>query len=179
MVQFMVRNYARNGAMGKARASVTIYAGQSVLADIKIPESQGNARDRIIFTIDASTGKIFEGEKEVGPHLSAVKESRENWRTSFDNERWSKVPKTSVVYGITASKDGPIHTIEYGLHYEIQNPGSVTCSDVQWDLSANGNWGSCPEGSFVGGIFRTGSKQPPTAGKHTTSCREPKAINKT
>jgi hypothetical protein len=157
LVQFYVKNYAMDGPLGESRAVVTVYAGQSILAKFPIPASAGNERTRVIFTIDASAGKIFDGSKEVGPHLSPG-EQHQSWRTSFDNERWSKVPATSVVSGITASKIGPIHTIDYGLYHDIMNPGTISCSDYPIAIDAVPGWNACPEGHFLNGFFRTGTR---------------------
>jgi hypothetical protein len=167
-VKFMVKNWAMNGALGEARASVTVYAGSTVLADYKIPQSVGNPRTYDVFNIDASTGELFVGEKKLVPSLHEDDKSQEpSWRSSFDSEQWSKVPTTGVIYGITASKFGPIHVIESGHYYPIRNAGAVTCSDHPWNFVLEGVWGQCPEGFYLNGLFRTGYKAHSGVGKIT------------
>jgi CUB/sushi domain-containing protein len=160
-VTFMVRNYRYAIAPSTwtgTKGTVKIYAGQSTLATFSL-DPPGKTMDYNIFTIDASTGDIYSGSMTIGPHLDEEKKGYKNWQASFDSERWSLVPTNAVVFAITASKIGPVHNVEYGHYYEIQNPGDIVCPDYQIDLTIPNKWSTCPTGYFMKGLFRSGVKQ--------------------
>ena len=86
LIKFRVHNWSRDRQLGQANGVMTIYVGSTVRATMYIPETAGDAVWFDIFTIDASTGQIFQGDKKVEPSLYADRSGGEDWRTSFDNE---------------------------------------------------------------------------------------------
>jgi len=170
LMKFHVDNYSwRDHHLTDADAVVTVYHGNEVLRKYTIPGHIGEARGWTVFTLDASTGEIYEGDFNFGPYIardSGMVHSSD-WSTSMDSAGWSKVPEGSVMVGMGAYSFRQLHKLASATYIEVQNPGAETLLEADWTgILEGGGTALCPEGSWMSGLYRTGSKSERPKGSH-------------
>jgi hypothetical protein len=177
LVKFHVDNYSRRDApLGESEAEVTLYHGDGVLKRFSIPTDAGSSRGWTVFTLDASSepANVLEGDWNYGPYLLPIagQFSSTEWGASMDTEGWSKVAAGSVLYGMTTSSLDNLHQVSKGLYYYVQNtkPSKETFTEVDWTgVLEGGGTATCPDGTWITGLYRTGSRFAPPSGGHQIS----------
>jgi hypothetical protein len=163
LVKYHVDNYTpRDKRLAKSDAVVTVYRGDEVAASFKIPDNIGNDRGRTVFTLDAADGRIFEGDFSRGPFLDARNRAtgEVDWSASMDGAGWSKVPPGSVVFAIGANDFSNLHHISAAKYYIVQPAtAKFEIHEHAWHSKLEGgDYAGCPEGSWISGLYREGSK---------------------
>jgi len=170
LMKFHVDNYSwRDHHLTDADAVVTVYHGSEVLKTYRIPSDIGEARGWTVFTLDAATGEIYTGDFNYGPFVSreATKIGSSDWSISMDSAGWSKVPAGSVMYGMGATSFSNLHKLSSAKYMEVENPGNETLSEADWSgILEGGGSALCPEGSWMSGLYRTGSHNDDHEGGH-------------
>jgi CUB/sushi domain-containing protein len=170
LIKFHVDDYApRGNGTGESDATVTVYHGDDeVAASYTIPADVGgeqgllSARGHTIFTLDATNGQLFPGDYSRGPFIDARNRGtgEVDWSASMDGVGWSKVPPGSVVYSIGANDFANLHHISAAKYYAIQPPSATfEIHEQAWHSKLHdGEYAGCPEGSWISGLYREGSK---------------------
>jgi len=170
LMKFHVDNYSwRDHHLTDAGAVVTVYHGNEVLKTYRIPSNIGEARGWTVFTLDAETGEIYEGDFNYGPYISREDglHDQSDWSISMDGTGWSKVPTGNVMYGMGANSFNELHKLDVAKYMEVQNPGVETLSEADWTgLLSAGETAECPEGSWMSGLYRTGNSNDLHEGPH-------------
>jgi len=170
LMKFHVDNYSwRDHHLTDADAVVTVYHGNEVLKKYTIPTDIGEARGWTVFTLDASTGEIYEGDFNFGAYIArdAGFIHSSDWSTSMDSAGWSKVPAGTVMYGMGAYSFRQLHKLASASYIEVQNPGTETLLEADWTgILEDGGSALCPEGSWMSGLYRTGSRFERPKGAH-------------
>jgi hypothetical protein len=170
LMKFHVDNYSwRDRHLTAAGCVVTVYHGNEVLKTYTIPSDIGEARGWTVFTLDAATGDIYEGDFNYGPFINrdAGFNHSSDWSISMDSASWSKVPAGSVMYGLGANSFTGLHKLTFANYVEVQNAGNETLLEEDWTgLLADGGSASCPEGSWMSGLYRTGNHNDDIEGPH-------------
>merc|ERR1719503_412801 len=121
-----------------------------------------------VFTLDAEHEKIYEGDWSYGPYIKkhSTTMGSISWSTSMDAMGWSKVPDGAVLYGMGTYSTNQLHKISTARFYKVQNlEGDSVHLEENWGtLFEDGQSASCPEGHWVTGLYRTGSKHAPNTG---------------
>jgi len=164
VAKFHVDNYTpEDGHLGDSDATVSLMVGSGVLKTYIIPKSAGSYRGITVFTVDASNGQLYDGDYTYGPYIYTSPTNRGivDWSASMDQSGWSKVPDGSVMYGMGATGLSHLHEISTAKYYDVYPLGvSHKDVDVDWGQSIKeGKWALCPEGSWIKGLFREGSKE--------------------
>jgi len=166
LVKFHVDNYSyRDGTIGSSEAIVTLYHADAVQGRYTIPESAGSSRGYTVFTLDASTEQVYDGDWGLGPRIVNSRGSSgsvNRWSMSMDMTGWSRVPTGTVLYAITANSLGALHQVREGFYHKVVNvPGGAmpTVEEVEWPgLLASGEPALCPAGAWLSGLYREGSR---------------------
>jgi hypothetical protein len=163
LLKYHVDNYTpRDGRLGDSDAVVTVYRGDEVAASYKIPADAGGDRGRTVFTVDASDGRLYEGDYSRGPFIDARNRAtgEVDWSASMDGVGWSKVPPGSVIYSIGANDFSNLHHISAARYYAVQpRRAKFEIHEQAWHASLqDGEYAGCPEGSWLSGVYREGSK---------------------
>jgi hypothetical protein len=149
-----------------------VYEGNGVKARYNIPSDIGDDRGWTVFTLDASDLEIYEGDMVYGPFIQKANgmAASTNWAGSMDYEGWSRVPKGSVLYGMSAySINTKLAKVGTAYYYTVQNVRAPVpnIEQVDWGRTlANGDTAMCPEGSWISALYRKGSKSTPPRGPH-------------
>merc|ERR1719329_1462737 len=78
----------------------------------------------------------------------------------MDRTGWSKVSAGSVMFALGASQLEHLHQVSSAYYYTVE-PRTLARDDlhVNWGTALHdGDWAVCPEGTYVRGLFRSGSK---------------------
>ncbi len=63
-------NYTpEDGELSDSEGKVDVLVGSGILKSYRIPKSAGDDRGRTTFTLDASNGKICDGDYTYGPYI--------------------------------------------------------------------------------------------------------------
>merc|ERR1719253_878165 len=95
-----------------------------------------------------------------------------DWSTSFDSARWSKVNSdmgTAILRGVDIEHAEKLHRLDAGKYYIVQGENDLSalsgvassqCKSVDWTTSdfRKGGAANCPEGWYLAGFYRDGSK---------------------
>merc|ERR1711957_613585 len=170
LMKFHVDNYSwRDHHLTDAEAVVTVYHGNEVVKTYTIPGDIGEARGWTVFTLDAATGEFYAGDFNYGPFITrdvGFKHSSD-WSISMDSAAWSKVPAGSVMYGMGAYSFRELNKLASATYMEVQNAGTETLLEADWTgILESGGTALCPEGSWMSGLYRTGSKDEDPEGPH-------------
>ena len=85
----------------------------------------------------------------------------------MDSAGWSKVPAGAVMYGMGAYSFRELNKLASANYMEVQNSGSETLLEADWTgILEGGGTALCPEGSWMSGLYRTGSKDEDPQGSH-------------
>jgi len=171
LIKFHVDNYSiRDGPMGSSEAYVTLYHADAIHGRYSIPESAGNARGYTVFTLDAATEEVYDGDWGLGPKIINSRRtsgSVNRWSMSMDTVGWSRVPAGTVLYAITANGLDNLHQVRAGFYHKVNNvPGGAmpTIEEVEWPgLLASGEPALCPDGTWLSGLYRDGSRYDPSS----------------
>jgi len=172
LIKFHVDNYSyRDAHLSDSEGIVTVYALNGIKARYHIPSDIADDRGWTVFTLDASDEKIYEGDWVYGPWIQKgnSKAASTSWTASMDIEGWSRVPKGSVLYGVSAySLNSGLAKIGTAYYYIVQNVyKSPSITEVDWTGIFNeGGAAACPEGTWISALYRTGSKDTPPRGPH-------------
>jgi len=169
LIKFHVDNYSWQDAhLADSKGIVTVYAGDGVFAKFNIPDTIGEDKGWTVFTLDAEHEKIYEGDWSYGPYIKKHSSTMGSisWSTSMDAMGWSKVPDGAVLYGMGTYSTNQLHKISTARFYKVQNlEGDSVHLEENWGtLFEDGQSASCPEGHWVTGLYRTGSKHAPNTG---------------
>lgn len=162
-MKFHVDNYTPNdGDLGESDAKIELLAGAGSLKHYTIPKSAKDDAGQTIFTIDASDGTVYDGDYTYGPFIyyDYFMTGKTDWSASMDRDGWSKVPGGGVIYAMGATDLNHLHRVSSAKYYKVQ-PTSIKVKHkyTQWgDQLHGGDWAMCPEGSWLRGLYRVGSK---------------------
>lgn len=171
LLKFHVDNYSwRDAHLSESNGIVTVYHGNSVLKTYNIPSHIGEDRGWTVFTLDAGDEQIYEGDYNYGPWIKKANgiSGSVDWSSSMDEPGWSEVPEGSVLFGISAYSFENLHKVSKAYYYEVQDTEGVKINkEVDWSgLLEDGGWATCPEGSWISGLYRSGSKYLEPQGGH-------------
>lgn len=175
LVKFHVDNYSyRDAHLADSEGVVTLYHGDGVYKTFNIPSDIGDDRGWTVFTLDASSepATVLEGDWSYGPFITTLTYARSSttWAKSMNSEGWSKVKAGSVLYGMSSHVvDSRLAKLTTAYYYIVQNAkkGGETYQEVDWTgVLASGGTAACPEGSWLTGLYRTGSDVAPPEGGH-------------
>jgi len=175
LIKFHVDNYSwRDAHLADSDGIVTLYHGDGVYKTFHIPTDIGDERGWTVFTMDASSepATVLEGDWSYGPFITdasfATKQT--SWATSMNSEGWSKVSAGGVLYGMSAYVlDSRLAKMTTAHYYQVQNlkKDGESYQEVDWTgLLAAGKTAACPEGTWITGLYRTGSSVAPPTGAH-------------
>merc|ERR1719353_2508163 len=84
----------------------------------------------------------------------------------MDNEGWSRVVHGTVLVGMGSSGQTNLHQVGPAYYHKVFGvlDGQLpTVTEVNWgDSLANGEPALCPDGSWISGLYRTGSRHDPS-----------------
>lgn len=169
-MKFHVDNYSyRDAPLAESKGIVTVYHGNSVLKTYEIPSDIGDDRGWTVFTLDAGDEQIYEGDYQYGPWIKKANgiAGSVSWGDSLDEPGWSEVPEGSILYGISAYSFKNLHKVGSAYYYDVQNVKDMMHEEVDWTgLLEAGGWATCPEGSWISGFYRSGSRYKAPDGGH-------------
>jgi hypothetical protein len=164
LIKFKIKNYSRRDKpLGDSSVKIVLYNGNSVHSKYEIPPEVGEAKPSYmhpIFTIDATEGateKVHVGDYELPKFITHSQTGQQNWWGSLDHQMWSLLPSGAILGGLYTTWGNRIFNIEMGFYYKVQNWKNFKCQNQNWwgSLDREG-WSTCPSGTFMAGLFRTG-----------------------
>jgi len=163
------------GDLGKSKAVIKVYggdeAGGGLRATYTIPESVGKSLSYYtVFTYDASTDTLVEGDVHMCPWIS--KQLTKSWSWQMDYEGWAELSSwdNGLITGLERmERKGGLSDTTYVHYNKLASAGKyswektpVSCEDHDIELSPEGGSVSCQalsgNGFFFRGFFRQGSK---------------------
>jgi len=177
LIKFHVDNYTpTDGAIGSSEGLVTLYHGDNVQGEYPIPQSAASARGYTVFTLDAATEQVYAGDWGLSPQIYTTFASANSWSRSMDNVGWSRVPLGSVLCAITATGLDNLHQVQTGFYHKVKNvPGGALpiVEEVAWPgILASGQPALCPDGKWISGLYREGSRSDSESGGHQITMGE-------
>jgi len=168
MISFMVHRYSKDMKLKESKALVTLYKGSSEVAKYEIPNCLKDSEDWwTAFTIDASTGenKAYAGAQLPAPYVKAAGMGVKSWGTSMDSAQWSTVETVAtgapaLLVGINMQDRTALHRLDSAKYYDLKGGRrALECRDVSWvGKLKSQEWAMCPEGYYLNGFYRSGSK---------------------
>jgi len=171
LIKFKVHRYGSQASnnstsLRNSGAHVIVYQGDAEVGKYHVPACLKQEAWWTVFTIDATSGenKFYVGDKLRAPYITPLATGESNWATSMDSARWSKVstPTNSpaVIKGLKMLEATDLHRLDAASYYQVKEAsGSLTCQTVSWAGKLGGSeWALCPAGTFLTGLYRSGSK---------------------
>jgi len=159
LLKFHVDNYTPNdGKIGDSGIVVKLMRGDSVFKEFRFDDPGNDKRGKTIFTMDASTDppKVYDGNWGRGPFLLTGKKGRDYW--DMEGEGWQRVGEGNVLYTLQADGTNALFKLDTVRHYKVQNTNGVVRTEQDWsDALVGGGKASCPVGSWLSGVYRSGS----------------------
>jgi len=159
LLKFHVDNYTpRDGKIGDSGMVVKLLRGQGVFKEFRFDDPSNDNRGKTIFTMDASTDppKVYEGNWGRGPFLLADKKGRDYW--DMEGEGWQRVGEGNVLYTLQADGTNALFKLDTVRYYKVQSTNGVVRTEHDWsDALVGGGKASCPAGSWLSGVYRSGS----------------------
>jgi hypothetical protein len=157
LVRFSIDNYTPfDGSIGDSEVHILLYKGSQLEKEFKVP-STVDVMDYHVFTLDArdGEGQVYDGKKKLPPFFQTGVPT--DWSQSFDFPMWSWCKTGNVISGFSASSHQYLHDLDGISSVKVAATESLSCHEVAWDLSRLG-WFTCPQGYFLEGLLRTGSR---------------------
>jgi len=172
ILKFHVDNYTPDdGKLGDSGVVVQLLRDKGVFKEFPLPrDPSNNKRGYTVFTMDASTDppQVYDGNWAKGPFLTADTAEKtwskeEYW--DMTGTDWQRLPGGAVLYNLQADGNNHLFKLDTVRYYHVQNANGFVRTEQDWSgVLAGGGKASCPAGSWMSGLYRSGTAYDATGG---------------